>query len=55
MLKSKQIKALEKRLSALETELKTVLSALSCQEPPSSNKISYEEVINEWLCGKNQG
>ena len=52
MLKSKTLKALEKRILDLETELNSVISMLSSQEVPSKSNNSYEEVITEWLCGK---
>lgn len=52
MFKSNKLKALERRISVLEKELKAVISALSSQEQPSKSSNSYEEVITEWLCGK---
>ena len=52
MSKAKQIKALEERLSAVEEELNTLKSALFTQGTPNKGSNSYEEVINEWLCGK---
>lgn len=52
MFKNNTLKALEKRISALEKELNTVISALSAQIMGEKNTNSYEEVITEWLCGK---
>lgn len=52
MLKSKTLKALEKRIESLEKELNALISSFSAQKPINKNEISYEEVINEWLCGK---
>lgn len=52
MLKSKKIKRLEERVTALENELNSLFTALIPSPEPSNSKIPYEEVINEWLCGK---
>lgn len=52
MFKSKELKKLEARVSALEKDLKALFSAPLPSPQPNDRKISYEEVINEWLCGK---
>ena len=54
MLNSKKINALENRISALERELNSIILLLSSQETQGKSNKSYEEVINEWLCGKEQ-
>ncbi|MBO5261437.1 MAG: hypothetical protein J6B45_00145 [Clostridia bacterium] len=52
MFKSKEIKRLKDRLDALEKDIKAILSVLSQCDEPKEQKATYEEVINEWLCGK---
>lgn len=51
MLKSKEIKRLKERVNVLEERINAFLS----QQSPKINtntSLSYEEVITEWLCGK---
>ncbi|MBO4982886.1 MAG: hypothetical protein J6D23_02415 [Clostridia bacterium] len=50
MNKNKLLKEMEERLSALEKEFNYVLSSIKEEE---KNKLSYEEVIDLWLNGKN--
>ena len=52
MTKTKKLNLLENRVSTLEKELNSLILALSTQGMPNNSKSSYEEVINEWLCGK---
>lgn len=52
MLKSKQIKRLEERLNDLENKVTTLILAHATNFEHTNSTIPYEEVINEWLCGK---
>ena len=52
MTKRKLINELLERVDALENEFNTLLSSLISSE--GKEKISYEEVIDEWLCGKKK-
>lgn len=52
MTKRKQIKELSTRLSILEGKVEKLISSLSSQSKGLEEKTTYEEVINEWLCGK---
>ncbi len=50
MTKNKQIKALEARIDSLEREFSRLINSLSSNE---ASQLSYEEVIDLWLNGKN--
>ena len=52
MTKSKRIKVLENRLNDLEIRLNTLFSAETTTKSTNKEEPTYEEVINEWLCGK---
>ena len=54
MLKSKEIKRLKERLDALELKLNSLLSSGTVSKTEAKANLSYEEVITEWLCGKEQ-
>ena len=54
MLKSKEIKRLKERLDALELKLNSLLSSSTVSKTEAKANLSYEEVITEWLCGKEQ-
>lgn len=54
MNKNKQLKEMEDRLSALEKEFNSVLSALAQGTGEQKEELSYEEVIDLWLNGKKQ-
>ncbi len=54
MLKSKHIRSLEKRLSDLEKQVLALAFPQNQSKNTKENGISYEEVIKEWLCGKEQ-
>lgn len=49
MTKKKQIKALEERVDSLEKEFSRLIAGLNSCE---LSKLSYEEVIDLWLNGK---
>ena len=49
MFNNKKIRILSERISALESELETVMQILISQKPKADETISYEEVIKEWL------
>jgi len=50
MTKNKQIKAIVERIDNLEREFTRVLNAL---DSDTASQLSYEEVIDLWLNGKN--
>jgi len=52
MLKSKEIKRLNERINALEERLNSLVSAGTAAKTEAKATLSYEEVITEWLCGK---
>ena len=52
MLKSKEIKRLAERIDALEKRLNSLFSPISDVKSDKNSNLSYEEVITEWLCGK---
>ena len=52
MLKSKEIKRLAERVEALEKRLNSLFSPTSDIKSDKISNLSYEEVITEWLCGK---
>ncbi len=54
MNKNKLLKEMEDRLCALEAEFNSILSSLSQKERELKGELSYEEVIDLWLNGKNQ-
>ena len=54
MNKNKLLKEMDERLSALEREFNSVLSSLTEKEEGENKELSYEEVIDIWLNGKNQ-
>ena len=54
MLKSKEIKRLKERLDALELKLNSLLTSGTVSKTEAKANLSYEEVITEWLCGKEQ-
>lgn len=52
MFKSKQIKLINERLEDLEKRLNSLFSLIPPAKTELKSTISYEEVITEWLCGK---
>lgn len=52
MLKSKKIKRLTERVEALEKRLNSLFPPISDVKSDKNSNLSYEEVITEWLCGK---
>ena len=54
MFKSKEIKRLKERVEALELKLNSLLSSQTVTKTEAKANLSYEEVITEWLCGKEQ-
>ena len=52
MLKSKEIKRLTDRVEALEKRLNSLFLPPPVSNGAGERSITYEEVINEWLCGK---
>ena len=54
MFNSKKFKELEKRVCILEKELDSIKSASSKEATHKKDNKSYEEVMTEWLCGKEQ-
>ena len=52
MLKSKEIKRLRQRIEALEEKLNAMSLAQPLSKTEAKATLSYEEVITEWLCGK---
>ncbi len=52
MLKSKEIKRLKERVETLESKLNSLLSVHESTKSEAKATLSYEEVITEWLCGK---
>lgn len=54
MLKSKEIKRLRERVDSLEFKLNSLLSLHQVTKTEAKANLSYEEVITEWLCGKEQ-
>ena len=54
MFKSKEIKRLKERVEALEFKLNSLLSSQMVTKTEAKANLSYEEVITEWLCGKEQ-
>ena len=54
MFKSKEIKRLKERVEALEFKLNSLLSSQTVTKTEAKANLSYEEVITEWLCGKEQ-
>ena len=53
-MKNKRIKDLENRVTQLEREFNTLYLSLAEEQKDSNNTLSYEEVINLWLNGKEQ-
>lgn len=51
MFNSRKIKELNRRITALEEEIKSLLASFSGAKSKKCS-VTYEEVINEWLCGK---
>lgn len=52
MTKNARIKELEKRISHLEQEFSALCSLISFNREEKTNSLSYEEVIDLWLNGK---
>ena len=54
MIKRKELSALTKRISALEEGLERLIKAQGAEKVPDGDTISYEEVIDQWLNGREE-
>lgn len=50
----KQISELEKRISALEAELDSVIRSFFSEYNKKEDTVTYEEVMDQWLNGKEK-
>lgn len=48
----KILKELDKRVQSLEDQLKLLKQTQGVEKEESSSKLSYEEVVDQWLNGK---
>jgi hypothetical protein len=54
MIRRKELTALIERVSALEEDLKRLIKAQGAEKSPDEDTISYEEVIDQWLNGREE-